>query len=138
MHFTPYSFVQTLREHHDITRDDISQTCIVQALVKKYWDRILTHTILQKITLDETLVTYIKTLKKAWLLQPWTLNQLVRHMKAASGITHTDVVSYTPELSVSQESEWYEYHHANDTWVMATCNNTIYKRTITTDLKKML
>ena len=138
MHYTPQSFVSLLSEHHDINRDSIAQTQIVHSLIKIYWERWLLHGIIDKIEIDKELVDYIHLLKKAWLLQTSTLGQLIRIMKSYTWLLHTDIAVSSEDVQYENTIWEHVLHQSYNPWVISTLKDTTYKRTLKTDLQKLL
>jgi hypothetical protein len=138
MHFTPQSFVSLLSSYHDINRDSIAQTQIVHSLMKTYWERVLIHDIINKVDIDKELVDYIRLLKEAWLLQISALGQLIRIMKSYTWLLNTDITVSSKDVQYTSDTWEYELHQSYNPWVISTFKNTTYKRTLKTDLQKLL
>lgn len=138
MHFTPQSFASLLSSHHDINRDSIAQTQIVHSLIKIYWERVLLHSIVDKVDMDKELVGYIRLLKEAWLLQTSALGQLIRIMKSYTWQLNTDITVSSEDVQYTSDTWEYELHQSYNPWVISTLKNTTYKRTLKTDLQKLL
>lgn len=137
MQLTPTTFVQQLSAEHDITRDHIVLTKIVHSLVKKYGERVLISDIVKNITMDKELVDYISFLKNTGLLSVSSLSTLIRLMQEKSWILHMHVSSYD-KISMPTSIVWEEYDITRTIGVVAKKEANIYKRTLDSDLQKML
>ena len=139
MHFTPHSFVTLMSAHHEISRDSIVQTQIIHSLMKTYWERVLVHKILWNIQLDDELVSYVHLLKEAWLLHISALWQIIRIMKSHTWILNTDITISNWVIQYTSDSNCdYEVHQSSNPWVRSTYKTSTYKRTLKTDLQKLL
>lgn len=137
MHLTPTSFVQQLHAQHEITREDIVAVQIVHALVKQYGARVLEKDILPHVSLDKNIVEFITFFKKTGLLATSALSKIIRMMKQTSWLMYTDIVSlHTIPWDVKIDDA--QYHIANELGVTALEKDLVYKRTLSSDLYKML
>lgn len=137
MHLTPTSFVQQLSAQHEITRDDIVVIQIIHNLVKQYGARVLIKDILPRIDLDKDVVAYILFFKKTDLLTTSSLSKIIRIMKQISWLMYTDIVS-NDKIPWEFDIEAAQYHIANELGVTALEKNLVYKRTLSSDLYKLL